>query len=162
MVFTGKNTDLINNLIKYMYHFSLSMLQILPTAVVQEKIRKRGIKTYTGLGRYYRERDERGDGIMYRFQLEKGLFTFHIDLDPEVTFPDLLKCPSVLYTDTVFKKIKFLDLVKFETIVPVRHNVFFCLWIAICILTIKLMDFRFMIWPWYDLNYSYWMLYLRR
>lgn len=125
MVFTGKNTDLINNLIKYMYHFSLSMLQILPTAVVQEKIRKRGIKTYTGLGRYYRERDERGDGIMYRFQLEKGLFTFHIDLDPEVTFPDLLKCPSVLYTDTVLKKIKFLDLVKFETIVPVRHNVFF-------------------------------------
>lgn len=53
-------------------------------AVVQEKIRKRGIKTYTGLSRYYRERDERGDGIMYRFQLEKGLFTFHIDLDPEL------------------------------------------------------------------------------
>lgn len=59
-------------------------------------------------------------------------------------------------------KIKFLDLVKFETIVPVRHNVFFCLWTAICILTIKLMVFRFMIWLWYDLNYSYWMLYLRR
>nr|XP_022291385.1 calcyphosin-2-like isoform X2 [Crassostrea virginica] len=53
-------------------------------AEVREKIRKRGIKTYTGLGRYYRERDERGDGVMYRFQLEKGLFTFHIDLDPEL------------------------------------------------------------------------------
>ncbi|XP_062613166.1 calcyphosin-2-like [Saccostrea cucullata] len=53
-------------------------------AEVREKISKRGIKTYTGLGRYYRERDERGDGVMYRFQLEKGLFTFHIDLDPEL------------------------------------------------------------------------------
>ena len=61
-------------------------------AEVREKIRKRGIKTYTGLGRYYRERDERGDGVMYRFQLEKGLFTFHIDLDPEV----LLSRPGLL------------------------------------------------------------------
>lgn len=61
-----------------------NIVNIFFSAEVQEKIKRRGIKTYTGLGRYYRERDERGDAVMYRFQLEKGLFTYHIDLDPEV------------------------------------------------------------------------------
>jgi hypothetical protein len=45
---------------------------------------KRGIKTITGLGRYYRKLDKSGSGILYKFELEKGLFTYHIELPPQV------------------------------------------------------------------------------
>ena len=54
------------------------------SAEVQKKLAKRGIKTYTGLGRYYRNIDNSGTGVLYRFELEKGLFTFRIELPPEV------------------------------------------------------------------------------
>ncbi|XP_052810752.1 calcyphosin-2-like [Mya arenaria] len=50
---------------------------------VQKKIQKRAIKTITGLGRYYRQTAGTGSGVLYRFELEKGLFDFHIDLPPE-------------------------------------------------------------------------------
>ncbi|KAL4233136.1 Calcium-dependent secretion activator 2 [Mactra antiquata] len=50
---------------------------------VQKKIRKRAIRTITGLGRYYRTTDQTGSGILYRFELEKGLFQFHIELPPD-------------------------------------------------------------------------------
>ncbi|KAH3747908.1 calcyphosin-2-like [Dreissena polymorpha] len=50
---------------------------------VQKKIRKRAIRTITGLGRFYRKTDQSGTGVMYRFELEKGLFDFHIDMPPE-------------------------------------------------------------------------------
>ncbi|KAK3096844.1 hypothetical protein FSP39_003894 [Pinctada imbricata] len=53
-------------------------------AEVQKKLMKRGIKTYTGLGRYYRKLDDTNTGILYRFELEKGLFTYRIELPPEL------------------------------------------------------------------------------
>ena len=55
------------------------------TGNVQKKIRKRAIRTITGLGRFYRKTDSSGKGILYRFELEKGLFDFHIDLPPDVS-----------------------------------------------------------------------------
>ena len=51
---------------------------------VQKKIRKRAIRTITGLGRFYRKSDSSGTGVLFRFELEKGLFDFHIDMPPEV------------------------------------------------------------------------------
>lgn len=51
---------------------------------VQKQIRKRGIKTVTGLGRHYRSIDRSGTGILDQHDLERGLLRFHIDLLPEV------------------------------------------------------------------------------
>lgn len=50
---------------------------------VQKKIRKRAIRTITGLGRFYRKADSSGTGVLYRFELEKGLFDYHIELPPD-------------------------------------------------------------------------------
>ncbi|KAJ8314669.1 hypothetical protein KUTeg_006819 [Tegillarca granosa] len=50
---------------------------------VRSKLRKRGIKTVTGLGRYYRKEDTSGTGVLYRYALEKGLYQYHIDLSTE-------------------------------------------------------------------------------
>lgn len=48
----------------------------------QAQIRKRGIKTITGLGRHYRELDSTGTGELLQHDLERGLLRFHIDLPP--------------------------------------------------------------------------------
>ncbi|KAL3882032.1 hypothetical protein ACJMK2_028413 [Sinanodonta woodiana] len=50
---------------------------------VQKKIKKRAIRTVPGLGRYYRKAVTPGQDCLYRFELEKGLFEFHIDLPPD-------------------------------------------------------------------------------
>ena len=50
----------------------------------QAQIRKRGIKTITGLGRHYRQLDTNGSGLLLQHDLERGLLRFHIDLQPQV------------------------------------------------------------------------------
>ncbi|KAK0052843.1 calcyphosin-2 [Biomphalaria pfeifferi] len=50
---------------------------------IKTKISKRGIRTYTGLGRFYRKLDHYKTGILDQFDLEKGLKVYHIDLDLE-------------------------------------------------------------------------------
>ncbi|XP_005098660.3 calcyphosin-2 [Aplysia californica] len=50
---------------------------------VRTKIQKRGIRTVTGLGRYYRKLDQYKTGILDQYDLEKGLKTFRINLEPE-------------------------------------------------------------------------------
>ncbi|KAL5011125.1 hypothetical protein ScPMuIL_013430 [Solemya velum] len=50
---------------------------------VRKQLKKRAIRTITGLGRYYRSIDPSREGILYRFELEKGLFDYHIELSPE-------------------------------------------------------------------------------
>lgn len=50
----------------------------------QAQIRKRGIKTITGLGRHYRQLDTSGTGLLLQHDLERGLLRFHIDLQPQV------------------------------------------------------------------------------
>jgi len=52
---------------------------------VKKKLKKRGVKTVTGLSRHYRKVDTKGKGILYRFELEEGLFKYHIVLPPEVS-----------------------------------------------------------------------------
>ncbi|KAK3792689.1 hypothetical protein RRG08_020758 [Elysia crispata] len=52
-------------------------------AQVQDQISKRGIRTVTGLGRFYRKLDSYNTGVLDQYDLEKGLKTFHIDLDPQ-------------------------------------------------------------------------------
>ncbi|RUS88391.1 hypothetical protein EGW08_003847 [Elysia chlorotica] len=50
---------------------------------VQDQISKRGIRTVTGLGRFYRKLDTYNTGILDQYDLEKGLKTFHINLEPQ-------------------------------------------------------------------------------
>ena len=52
--------------------------------VVQAQIRQRGIKVWTGLGRYYRRLDEQHDARLNKYELEKGLIDFHIEVPQEV------------------------------------------------------------------------------
>ena len=39
---------------------------------------------WTGLGRYYRRLDQEGDGRLNKYELEKGLIDFHVELPQEV------------------------------------------------------------------------------
>ncbi|BFZ09187.1 hypothetical protein BsWGS_12228 [Bradybaena similaris] len=50
---------------------------------VQKQICKRAVRTITGLGRYYHALDQYNTGILDQYDLEKGLQTFHINLDME-------------------------------------------------------------------------------
>ncbi|CAL1546121.1 unnamed protein product [Lymnaea stagnalis] len=50
---------------------------------IRSKIRKRAIKTVTGLGRFYRKLDLYKTGILDQYDLEKGLKVYHIDVEPE-------------------------------------------------------------------------------
>ena len=52
---------------------------------------------WTGLGRYYRKLDE-GNGQLNKYDLEKGLIDFHIELPQEVSKVQIsthaFKCPD--------------------------------------------------------------------
>ena len=52
--------------------------------IVQAQIGQRGIKVWTGLGRYYRRLDEQHDARLNKYELEKGLIDFHIEVPQEV------------------------------------------------------------------------------
>ncbi|XP_059154039.1 calcyphosin-2-like [Physella acuta] len=51
--------------------------------MVQQKLAKRGVKTITGLGRFYRKLDQYNTGILDQYDLEKGIKMFRLDLDPD-------------------------------------------------------------------------------
>lgn len=50
---------------------------------MRHQILKRGIKTYTGIGRQMR-RGATADGILNKYELEKALIDFHIQIPQEV------------------------------------------------------------------------------
>ncbi|ESO84979.1 hypothetical protein LOTGIDRAFT_236023 [Lottia gigantea] len=50
---------------------------------VQILIKKRGVKTVTGLGRHYRQLDKTGTGWLDQYDLERGLQKFHIQIDQQ-------------------------------------------------------------------------------
>ncbi|XP_064628756.1 calcyphosin-2-like [Lineus longissimus] len=52
-------------------------------ALVQEKLKKRGVRTVTGLGSYFRSLDETGDGVLNKYELEQALVKYHINLSDE-------------------------------------------------------------------------------
>lgn len=63
---------------------SCHLIYYVETDDVQRQIHKRGIQTVTGLGRYYRTLDQYNTGMLDQYDLEKGLKTFHINLDQKV------------------------------------------------------------------------------
>ena len=57
------------------------------TAIVKPQIVKRGIKVYTGLGRLYRKASLKSDdGKLNKYELERGLLDFHIEIPQSVSF----------------------------------------------------------------------------
>ncbi|XP_069131014.1 calcyphosin-2-like isoform X1 [Argopecten irradians] len=69
----------IQNKHEYQDRIFLSNLQ----AEVRKKLKKRGVRTMTGLGRHYRKADKKGTGVLYKYELEDGIIKFHIDLTPD-------------------------------------------------------------------------------
>ncbi|XP_033741222.1 calcyphosin-2-like isoform X2 [Pecten maximus] len=69
----------IQNKHEYEDRIFLSTLQ----AEVRKKLKKRGVRTMTGLGRHYRKVDKRGTGVLYKYELEEGIIKFRIDLTPD-------------------------------------------------------------------------------
>lgn len=56
--------------------------------VVQKQLRKRGVKVLTGLSRLFRRYDTSGDGQLNKYELEKALMEYRIDLEQDM-FDDL-------------------------------------------------------------------------
>ena len=52
---------------------------------VQKQLRRRGVKVLTGLGRLFRSHDRSGDGRLNKYELEKALIDYHIDVDQDVS-----------------------------------------------------------------------------
>ena len=50
----------------------------------RDMIAKRAIRTITGLGRHYRGLDQYKTGILDQYDLEVGLRTYRVNLEPEV------------------------------------------------------------------------------
>jgi hypothetical protein len=55
--------------------------------IVRRQIGKRGIKVFTGVGRLLRKGDMNGDGLINKFELEKSLVDFRIDVPQGVSQP---------------------------------------------------------------------------
>ncbi|XP_046346148.2 calcyphosin-2-like [Haliotis rufescens] len=52
--------------------------------VVGEKLKKRGIKTVTGLGRWYRKLDTDSSGLLTHHELEQGLVKYRLELPQQI------------------------------------------------------------------------------
>lgn len=48
-------------------------------------IKKRGVKTLTGLSAHFRRSDRTGDGMLDRYELQSAIKDYHIHLTPEVS-----------------------------------------------------------------------------
>lgn len=55
------------------------------TELIRAQVENRGIKTMTGLFHYLQKQDINGDGCLNKYELEKALIEYHIDVDDEVT-----------------------------------------------------------------------------
>ena len=54
------------------------------TDKIQSLIKKRGVRTLTGLSAHFCRCDRTGDGLLDRFELEQALKDYHINLSKEV------------------------------------------------------------------------------
>ena len=52
--------------------------------VVRSQIKNRGVKVFTGLLRRYSKSQDQDNGVINRYELEKGLIDFRIDIPQEV------------------------------------------------------------------------------
>lgn len=66
--------------------------------VVRRQIGKRGIKVFTGIGRLLRKGDLNGDGLINKFELEKSLVDFRINIPQGVSlsYSIFLNSPVVI------------------------------------------------------------------
>ncbi|XP_078077258.1 calcyphosin-2 [Mustelus asterias] len=48
--------------------------------LLKEKLKKRGVRTMTGLVKYFHQRDLCGGGVLQKMELKQGLRTFHLEL----------------------------------------------------------------------------------
>ena len=60
------------------------MACLLLAADIRQQLRKRGVTVMTRLGRLLRSADESGDGKLNKYELEKALVDFHINIEDEV------------------------------------------------------------------------------
>ncbi|XP_072914968.1 calcyphosin-2 isoform X5 [Hemitrygon akajei] len=51
--------------------------------LLREKLKNRGVRTMTGLGKYFRQRDSSGNGDMAKAELKQALKEFHLELPNE-------------------------------------------------------------------------------
>ncbi|XP_041114137.1 calcyphosin-2 isoform X2 [Polyodon spathula] len=56
--------------------------------MLKERLSKRGVRTLTGLGKYFRNKDTSGDGVLHKTELRQALKEFHLDL-PDKDFESL-------------------------------------------------------------------------
>jgi len=56
------------------------------TDITRQQIGKRGIKVYTGIGRLLRKGDLNGDGLINKFELEKSLVDFRVNIPQGVSY----------------------------------------------------------------------------
>ncbi|XP_075065646.1 calcyphosin-2 [Mixophyes fleayi] len=52
--------------------------------VMKEKLKTRGVRTLTGLGKYFRELDKNGTGYLGKTEFKQALKTFHLDVSEKV------------------------------------------------------------------------------
>lgn len=57
---------------------------LLHEATVRKQLRKRGVKTLTGLGRYFQTLDTTGDGRIDKHEFKEALKKINIQIPPEV------------------------------------------------------------------------------
>ena len=63
----------------------LARNEMFAAGLVQRQLRKRGIKVWTSLARLFRQLDESGDGKLNKYELEKAMVDYHIDIPQEVS-----------------------------------------------------------------------------
>ncbi|XP_032622895.1 calcyphosin-2 isoform X3 [Chelonoidis abingdonii] len=56
--------------------------------ILKEKLSKRGVRVVTGLGKYFRERDQKRDGALSKAVFKQALTVFHLEV-PEKDFESL-------------------------------------------------------------------------
>eukprot|EP00079_Xenopus_tropicalis_P033973 XP_017947744.1 PREDICTED: calcyphosin-2 isoform X2 [Xenopus tropicalis] len=52
--------------------------------MMKEKLKSRGVQTLTGLGKFFRQVDENGDGILQKAKFKQALKVFHLDVSEEI------------------------------------------------------------------------------
>ncbi|XP_075713092.1 calcyphosin-2 isoform X3 [Rhinoderma darwinii] len=52
--------------------------------VMKEKLKKRGVRTLTGLGKYFRQLDKNGSGCLEKAEFKQALQTYHLDVSEKV------------------------------------------------------------------------------
>ncbi|KAG8439698.1 hypothetical protein GDO86_005754 [Hymenochirus boettgeri] len=51
---------------------------------MKEKLKNRGVRTLTGLGKYFRQLDKNGNGILQRAEFEQAMKTFHLEVSEKI------------------------------------------------------------------------------